>query len=204
LIIGNPSVFAIESGITRAYERLSFRALGFFVIHVNGRCYGKRSIDSTMLACSYDEVERRIAMRGNHTVPFAAESDGGEIADAFREALYAEKQEESHFGMPTSEFSDLIRSKRIMWAPDGDEAFDDGSYVLQFDVQEQVRLIAFKSSKGYLHDPATLSDVWLAADDFYSILQHWHGAFEVEWASMPKVADAGDGSAQGTNENSPV
>ena len=45
-----------------------------------------------------------------------------------------------------------------MWAPDGDEPFDDASYVLQFDVKDRVRLIAFKSSEGYLHDPATLSD----------------------------------------------
>jgi len=80
LIDGKPSVLGIESSITRAYQRLSFRALGFFVIYVCGRCYGRRSSDSTMLACSYDEVERRIAMRGTHTVPFANESDAGKIA----------------------------------------------------------------------------------------------------------------------------
>ena len=32
----------------------------------------------------------------------------------------------------------------LVSAPDGDEAFDDGSYVLQFDVGDRVRLIAFK------------------------------------------------------------
>ena len=37
MIIGDPSVFAVESGFTKAYKRLSFRALGFFVIHV-GAC----------------------------------------------------------------------------------------------------------------------------------------------------------------------
>jgi hypothetical protein len=193
LIIGNASVFSIESGITRAYERLSFRALGFFVIHVGGRCYGKRAPDSTMLACSYDEVERRIAMRGSHAAPFATEPDAGKIADAFRNALYAEKQQESHFGIPLVEFSDLIWSKRIMWAPDGDEAFDDGSYVLQFDVQDRVRLIAFKCGQSYHHHPATLSDIWLPADDFYYVLQRWHDAFEGEWATMPKVSDPGVG-----------
>lgn len=61
MIIGNPSIFAIESTITRAYERQSLRALGFFVIHVRGHCYGVRSPDSTFLACSYDEVLRRLA-----------------------------------------------------------------------------------------------------------------------------------------------
>jgi hypothetical protein len=188
LIIGNPSGLAIESNITRAYQRVSFRALGFFIIYVGGRCYGKRSPDSTMLACSYDEVERRIAMRGGHTVPFANESDAGKIADAFRDAIYAERQKESYFGVPLTEFADVIQSKRIVWAPDGDEAFDDGSYVLQFDVRDRVRLIAFKS-EGSGYDPATLSDVWLSGDDFYNVLQRWHDAFEAEWESMPKASE---------------
>ena len=34
MIVGDPSIFAIESGITKAYERPSFLALGFFVLHV--------------------------------------------------------------------------------------------------------------------------------------------------------------------------
>lgn len=191
MIIGNPSVFAIESSISRAYERLSFRALGFFVIYVGGRCYGRCSPDSTMLACSYDEVERRIAGRGSHTTPFATESEAGRIADAFRNAVYAEKQEERYFDIPLADFIDMIHSKRTVWAPDGDEAFDDGSYVLQFDVGDRVRLIAFKSiENGCLHDPAARSDVWLAADDFYRILQDWRDAFEAEWASAPKISEA--------------
>jgi hypothetical protein len=190
LIVGSPAVLAIESSITRAYERLSFRALGFFVIYVGGHCYGRLSPDSTMLACSYDEVERRIAGRGNHTVPFATESDAGKIADAFRNALYAETQQESYFGVPLSDFRDLIRLKRIVWAPDGDEAFADRSYVLQFDIRDRVRLIAFKCGEGYRHDPTTLSDIWLAADDFYDVLQGWHDAFEAEWASTSKTSEA--------------
>jgi hypothetical protein len=71
--------------------------------------------------------------------------------------------------------------------PDGDEAFDDGSFVLQFDVQDRVRLIAFRSGAGYVHDPDTLSDVWLPADDFYRVLEQWHQAFDREWAAMPKA-----------------
>jgi hypothetical protein len=144
-----------------------------------------------MLACSYGEVERRINMRGSHTAPFATESEGTKIAEAFRNAIYAENQREAYFGIPLVEFRDTFHSKRIMWAPDGDEAFDDGSYVLQFDVGDRVRLIAFKSSQGYLPDPATLSDVWLAADDFYSVLQRWRDAFEAEWELAPKASDVG-------------
>jgi hypothetical protein len=73
-----------------------------------------------------------------------------------------------------------------MWAPDGDAALDDGSYVLQFDVDDRVRVIAFRCRENFLHDPATLSDVWLSADGFYNVLQQWHDAFEAEWESLPK------------------
>ena len=64
MIVGDHSAFAIESGITQAYDRVSQRALGFFVIHLGGRHYGKRSPDSTMLGCAFDEVEKRLADRG--------------------------------------------------------------------------------------------------------------------------------------------
>jgi hypothetical protein len=71
-------------------------------------------------------------------------------------------------------------------APDGDEAFEDGSYVLQFDVKNRVRLIAFKSDHSYSYDPGTLSDVWLAAEEFYGILKQWRDSFDSEWVSAPK------------------
>jgi hypothetical protein len=142
-----------------------------------------------MLARSFDEVKDRVAMRGSHVVPFATEPDAGRIAAAFRNAIYGEDPSESHFGVPLAQFREMIYSKRIMWAPDGDEAFDDSSYVLQFDVKDHVRLIAFKSMTCFPYDSATIRDTWIAADNFYDILQRWHEAFENEWASLPKSSD---------------
>jgi hypothetical protein len=189
MIVGNPQIFAIESGIIEAYERLYFRALGFFVIHVNGRSYGRRALDSSMLACSFDEVEKRLAERGRHITPFMAEPDAGRIADAFLNAVYADQQEIMYFDVPLPRFCELFdtASTDCKWAPDGDEAFDDGSSVLQFDVSELVRLIAFKRKEGYIHDPDSLSDMWLPANDFYEILQRWHDLFEAEWAAAKKI-----------------
>lgn len=189
MIIGNTAEFAIESRITRAYERLSLRALGFFVIYVRGNCYGRRSSESSMLACSYDEIERRITGRGKHSLAFAAKAPAGKIANAFRNALYADDPQASYFGIHVLQFSASIRSNHIMWAPDGDQAFDDGSFVLHFDVHDQVRLIAFKSTTGYEYDPGTLSEVWLPADRFYRILQEWHDTFQIEWANTPKTPE---------------
>ena len=129
-------------------------------------------------------------MRGRHTAPLlATESDAGKVADAFRGALYGGMPQEGYFGLPQAQFSEMIDSKRIVWCPDGDEAFDDGSYVLQLDVGRRVRLIAFKSGQGRLHDPGTLSDVWLAADDFYAVLRCWSEAFDEEWVATPKCAE---------------
>lgn len=133
MIIGDSPVLAIESSISKAYERLSFRALGYFVIYVGGLCYGRRSADSTLLACSFDEVGRRLAMRGRHTMPFAGDADARSIAGAFRDAVYGDEPLESHLGLPSPKFREMTYSNRVVWAPDGDEAFDDGSYVLQFE-----------------------------------------------------------------------
>ena len=185
MLVGDPAVFAIESGITKAYKRLGFRALGYFLIYIGGICYGRRSPDSTMLACSFDEVGRRLHSRGRHVAPFASEKAGA-IASAFRNAVYEEEQMESYFGIALPVFKEMMYSKEIVWAPDGDEAFDDGSYVLQFDLHDRVRLIGFKSTKSGSYDSATLRDVYLSTNEFYACLRNWKDAFEHEWASLPK------------------
>jgi hypothetical protein len=189
VLIGDPRVLAIESEITRAYARRSFLAHGFFAIHVLGQTYGRRSSDSSMLACSHDQIERRIAERGAHNVAFGAEPAAGKVADSFLNAVYANEQQDDYFGIPRPEFTNLVWSKHIIWAPDGDEAFDDGSYVLQLDVQDQARVIAFKS-EGCSHVPGSLSDLWLSADDFYKTLEDWRVAFIAEWTLLPKELDS--------------
>jgi hypothetical protein len=195
MIIGDPSVFAIESEFTKAYERLSFRALGFFVLHVGNHCYGLRTPEATMLACSFDAVNRRIKDRGRHQASFSAVPEGGKLADAVRLALYADGEEPNQFyGLERQKFSDVIYSNDLLWGPDGDQAFDDGSYVLQFDLGEEVRVIAFQCHDGYLHDAATLRDVWLRSTDFYGVLEHWRNAFEMEWITAQKVSRSDEAS----------
>jgi hypothetical protein len=180
--------FTAQSEITHAYERLSLRALGFFVIHVMDRCYGVNSADATMLANSFDTVCRRIVERGRYNATFALDPDAGKIASSVSRAIYCEPDEnELFFGMTKPQFTDIIYSNDLLWAPDGDEAFDDGSYVLQFDVGEKVRLIAFRRAINPIYDPESLRDAWLAADDFYGILQNWCDVFKAEWTSLPKI-----------------
>ena len=184
MMIGNPLKFAIESEITQASERSSQVALGFFVIDVMGRSYGVRQPDATMLGASLNEVGRRIARRGSHNLPVIMEADSGSVASAFRRAVYGEcEADESFFGMTSPQFRDAIYSNHLVWAPDGDEAFDDGSYVLQVESQNQVRLIAFVGTPDFLYDPSSLRDLRLPASEFYTVLQDWRDNFENEWRS---------------------
>lgn len=185
MTVGDTSTFAIESEITRAFKQPSWRGLGFFVIHVAGRSYGIKSPGQSMLACSFDGVGTRITGRGTHQVPFA-EAAAIDIANAYTSAVYLDNNEnEKYFGLSESEFTKTLYSNSVVWAPDGDEAFDDGSYVLQFDIGDRVRLIAFKRPDS-LVDPASVREVWLSSDAFYNALGEWRDTFMAEWDSLPK------------------
>lgn len=127
--------------MTTAYGEPSQKALGFFLIHVAGKSYGVRAPDASLLACSFDEVVRRVGFRGKHTAPFS-DAEALAVARSFREAIYdVTAPTATSVGMSYLEFEEIVRSNHIVWAPDGDEAFDDGSYVLQFDTRDGVRLI---------------------------------------------------------------
>jgi Immunity protein 42 len=191
---GDKARFAIESGIDRAYESLGSLALGYFVIYIHGHRYGVYAQDATLLACSFGEVEDRIARRGKHTAFFSIEPDAGAIADAYRDSCYnPDIEDEKRFGI--SNLCDIVHDSHLVWAPDGDEAFDDWSHILQFDVGDRVRLIAFRSIEGnYHHDPRTLQDIWLGTDEFYSILQEWLEEFMKAWTAAPKISETGDGA----------
>jgi hypothetical protein len=189
MIVGNTASFAIESVITKAYLNVALRALGLFNIHIGGQRFGVYSPDASMLANSFDAVERRIANRGRHTAPFSTEPLATKIADTVSRVLYFTVEGNERFwGLPKDEFAQVIHSNGLLWAPDGDEAFDDGSYVLHFDVGDRSRLIGFKRGEGRVYDPTTLCDIWLSKDSFYEILSTWLNAFDDEWRAMPKTS----------------
>ncbi len=158
-MVGDPHLFAIDSSVTKAYERLSFRGLGYFLIHILSASFGICEPEATLLACSLDAVEKRIEKRGLHTAPFSKEPDAGTIADAYCRSIYAQEPADSYFGISTHAFTSFFHSNDLQMAPDGDEAFDDGSFVLQFHLGDEVRLVAFKRLRNGDHDPATLKDL---------------------------------------------
>jgi hypothetical protein len=190
IVVGNPQKFAIESCMTRAYDRPGLRALGYFVLHVGGECYGVKSDEATMLACSFDEVARRIARRGTHRAFFSQDSNADAIAMAVYEAIYGPENQISRFrGLSQRQMSELLHTHHIQWAPDGDEAFDDSSRVLHFDADDRVRLIAYKVETDFSALRDTVKDVWLEAVEFYGILECWRDAFETEWCATPENSE---------------
>ena len=184
MTVGDTSTFAIESEITRAFERPSWRGLGFFVVHVAAQRYGIKSPGQSMLACSLDQVGTRITGRGTHHAPFA-EATAIDINDYTSTVYLDNNGNEMYFGLSKSQFTKALYSGSLMWAPDGDEAFDDGSYILQLDVGDRVRLIAFNRPDS-LVNPASMRELWLSPDTFYDTLRDWRDTFMAEWKSLPK------------------
>jgi hypothetical protein len=146
-----------------------------------------------MLANSFDEVVERISRRGEHSASSLAGISAGRIADAFRMATHgAQPDSDELLGVPKSQLSRIIFSNHLVWAPDGDEAFDDGSFVFHFDVENRVRLIGYRLEPyedDYRHDSDSLREVWLDADTFYQVLERWRGSFYAEWESSPKKSE---------------
>lgn len=142
-----------------------------------------------MLACSFDAVAERIKRRGQH-VSWLAKENAPEILEAYRSVLYIDDQpDRCFFATDQKTFARHVYASKISWAPDGDEAFDDSSHILQFDDAVNVRLIAFKNMDTLQESIATLSDITIHAAEYYGVLSEWHTKFEAEWLAAPKAND---------------
>ena len=181
MIIGNPTKFAVEYKITEVNEILSQRALGYFIIHVCGKTYGIKAPNATLLGSAFYELQDIIARRGTHIASFISESDAAEIANGYLVGGYSwDSENEIFFDMRADEFYSFLCSKKI---DSGcfDEAFDDGTHFLLFDIGNQVRFIIFKNEE-YTANP--ISEIWLDADEFYGILADYLVQFEGERAKL--------------------
>ncbi len=188
MIVGDRSSFAIESSITQAFSSLGQRALGYFVIYVRGKSYGVKRPDASLLACSFEEVGSRIARRGVHQISYLSCTSASLIVEAFLDAKYRENARSDYFGNSLSSFiSDFDRSN-VQWAPDGDAAFDDGSYIMQFDVGDRVRLIAFINAECPVETANSIEEEWIDGDIFYRVLSEWEELFAEDWSDRIRKA----------------
>jgi hypothetical protein len=183
----NNMVFAIESFISNAYANRGIMAIGYFLIKINGISYGVKEYNATALACSYDEVIRRLEMRGKHIAPAELSVlPGLELAQLANDILYGDidnDQDDCKISMSHDELIKVMYKRNLVWSPDGDEAFDDGSRVLQFDIDnETVRLIGFKTTSDDKVDISTLTDLIMDSNEFYLVLKKWADDFYKEWS----------------------
>ena len=168
--------------MSEVYEGRGQMALGYFAIDIMDCSYGIVKPEATLLACSYYSVIDRIELRGSHVAPFSSELDGKKIAQKFYDYKYGEASDNCGvFGLLRSEFMDIFHSNGIIWAPDGDQAFDDGSFVLQFDIDSRVRLLGFRVDDQGAVDVSSFSDCFMEAHEFYAVLQNWASAFILDW-----------------------
>src|SRR5262245_30497200 len=158
-------------------------ALGTFVVHVTGKCYGVSATDATLLAVPFGSMKRRIAMRGQHRAQFSKFSDAKALVEALISAVYTgSRPNDMTLGLSPSEVAKSLDDNFIEWGPDGDEAFDDSSHIYQFDVGDSVRIVACKHCDDL--SLSDLSDIWLPSDEFYGVLDNWQRQFEFEWHAL--------------------
>lgn len=183
-IVGNPTDFAIEWKIDQAFNQLGLRALGFFRIHLNGKDFGVKQTNATLMACSYDSVVRRISNRGLHIATFSNEPTY-EIMETYVALQYSVKgATKPLIDVKLADFGNSKIGPELVWAPDGDEAFDDGSHIFHFDQGDKVRLIAFKNIGTIAEIRNTISDKVFSSSSFYQLLEKWAKEFEAEREKM--------------------
>jgi len=184
IIVGDSSRFSIDSSITEYLKGSAQRGVGYFTVKISGKRFGVMKPDATLLACSFDAVKNRIERRGNHIFPFVPELEPSKIVSAYLASCYRGfEKNDRFFGISGEEFQKLIHNNSIAWCPDGDEAFDDGSHILQMDHKNLVRLLAFKNIGTMKSVFDTIVDLWLDGDEFYGVLSEWHNRFAQAWSA---------------------
>ena len=181
MLIGNESRFAIDSQLSEKNLSHSQIGIGYFNIILANHRFGIHEIDATVLGCSYKNVVNCLQMRNKHVAPFSEINDPHCIAKNLRDVLYINGDKGGPvFGLSRRSVINLVYKNKLLFAPDGDEAFDDGSYVIHFDIGPEVRLIGFMSGNGEFYEESTLVDVRLSANEFYGIIESWRLGFEKE------------------------
>ncbi len=184
MIVGNATRFAIETEITEIYAAQRPEALGTLIVHVASKEYGYRTPDSTTLGFPLWHLQQRLLRRGKHVASFSEVLNASMLVDVFLEAEYGiTRLFKENLNMSGDEISTILGNYCINWQPDGDEAFDDGSNIYQFDIGDRVRVIACKNEA--TEKDRCVSEIWMPSDEFYNILDEWQRRFEHELRTTP-------------------
>lgn len=181
---GNRSIFGIESGVFEFIENPNQLGIGYFIIQMDGKEFGVKKERATILGNSYWEIKARLARKGRHTISFGEVASAAAISCSIANIIY-----NRHFKseiLNAEEIDELVRKlyeNDLVWAPDGDSAFDDGSHIIQIDCENYVRLICFNNDET---EDATLNsivDLKISSLEYYGILADWRAQFSQNWTS---------------------
>lgn len=168
MIVGDVKTFAIEFQISEAHPDDHFWALGFFIVHVNGREYGVRSDNATMLANAVDGAAELLRTRGVTVNSRLSNMTADQLADEYLEIFYREISNK----IAANDLKDRqtqFLSASCLW-PSYDEEFDDGSHILRFDLGSHVRVVGFKNDN---YQPDRLTETRVKAEVFYDVISRW-------------------------------
>ena len=158
---GSRSTFAIDCEIASLHPPR--QALGKFVVYLAGRRFGVDEREATMLGNSIESIEARIANRGFHRGHYLERMAAADVANSYL-GEFRESGTAGRIAKWPAEASSVI------WAPDGDAAFDDSSHILQMDIGGAVRILGFVNYGSELAD-GDVVDLVLLADVYYGALQ---------------------------------
>lgn len=169
------SKFVIGFEISKVFPEPSLVALGCMSITINGVQYGVADKDASFLACSRDAIEQRIEEAGSFLAPEIDEMDAAELAKCVLIGRYADSESiESLRYNRSKNIYQYVCENQILWIPDGDSAFDDGSHILHMDAHNgKVRLVGWKKDGEISIREDTLQDLWLESSIFYGELSNW-------------------------------
>ncbi|MBB4100454.1 hypothetical protein GGR46_004026 [Sphingomonas kyeonggiensis] len=182
ILVGNPEMLAIESCVDEFVAQKSQMGIGYFLIHVGGRQYGVKKPRACVMGNSYNEIVSRISQDGKHILNSSSKIDSKELSIYILNSIYNRGFEGGVIPSQWSkEIDDNLYANALIWAPDGDSAFDDGSHVVQVDDGQFARITAFINAETQDEFENSISDVILRRETFYETLGAWAREFDGQW-----------------------
>ena len=86
-----------------------------------------------------------------------------------------------------TDLSDKLHLANVVWAPDGDEAFDDDSHILHLDLDQSVRLIGFRTPDDYHSRVRDVTEVVVSENEFYDTLANWLVRFTADLQRLGSI-----------------
>ncbi len=175
MLFGNKEKFAIEFEVKEIYHDKRFIGDGFFVVYIDGFMYGRKEDDATSFGCIRSTLKYFDVLQSPSKNPFN-KYECYELCDKFYDTAYRMerryKEEEIKDFIKEAEITYDKRENCLLdyWTP-MEEAFDDGSFVLQLNEGDSVRLLGFKTSDDETYNIENVHGAIIQKEKFSSIIQ---------------------------------